>query len=58
MAKIENLIDQIQNESLRKAIAGEVKILKKTKKFGLVFKEPSVLENFRERAGGVENRTE
>src|SRR5258706_14483151 len=39
MAKIEDLIDQIPNESLRKAIAGEVKILKKTKKFGLVFEE-------------------
>lgn len=39
MAKIEDLIEQIPNESLRKAIAGEVKTLKKTKKFGLVFEE-------------------
>ena len=39
MAKIEDLVEQIANESLRKAIASEVKILKKTKKFGLVFEE-------------------
>lgn len=39
MAKIEDLIERIPDESLRKAIAGEVKILKKTKKFGLVFEE-------------------
>lgn len=39
MAKIEDLIAQISNDSLRKAIAGEVKALKKTKKFGLVFEE-------------------
>lgn len=39
MAKIEDLIERIPNESLRKAIASEVKILKKTKKFGLVFEE-------------------
>jgi adenine-specific DNA-methyltransferase len=39
MAKIEDLIAQIPNERLRKALAGEVKALKKTKKFGLVFEE-------------------
>ncbi|HRD54538.1 MAG TPA: DNA methyltransferase, partial [Flavobacteriales bacterium] len=39
MAKIEDLIAQIPDERLRKAIAGEVKELKKTKKFGLVFEE-------------------
>lgn len=39
MAKIEDLIAQIQNERLQKAIAAEVKALKKTKKFGLVFEE-------------------
>lgn len=39
MAKIEDLIVQIPDERLRKAIAGEVKALKKTKKFGLVFEE-------------------
>ena len=39
MAKIEDLIGQIPNERLRKAIAGEVKALKRTKKFGLVFEE-------------------
>src|ERR1700720_4484692 len=39
MAKIEDLIDRIADESLRKAIASEVKNLKKTKKFGLVFEE-------------------
>lgn len=39
MAKIEDLVAQIQNERLRKAIAAEVKALKKTKKFGLVFEE-------------------
>lgn len=39
MAKIEDLISQIPDERLRKAIAGEVKELKKTKKFGLVFEE-------------------
>lgn len=39
MAKIEDLIGQIPNERLRKAVAGEVKALKKTKKFGLVFEE-------------------
>jgi adenine-specific DNA-methyltransferase len=39
MAKIEDLIGQIPDERLRKAIFGEVKILKKTKRFGLVFEE-------------------
>lgn len=39
MAKIEDLIAQIPDERLRKSIAGEVKALKKTKKFGLVFEE-------------------
>lgn len=39
MAKIEDLIAQIPDDKLRKAIADEVKALKKTKKFGLVFEE-------------------
>src|SRR5450759_2294423 len=39
MAKIEDLIAQISDERLQKAIAAEVKALKKTKKFGLVFEE-------------------
>ena len=39
MAKIEDLIAIIPDERLRKGIAGEVKALKKTKKFGLVFEE-------------------
>jgi len=39
MAKIEDLISQIPDERLRKAIGAEVKALKKTKKFGLVFEE-------------------
>ncbi len=39
MAKIEDLIAQIPDERLRKGIAVEVKALKKTKKFGLVFEE-------------------
>ncbi len=39
MAKIEDLIAQISDERLRKALANEVKVLKKTKKFGLVFEE-------------------
>jgi adenine-specific DNA-methyltransferase len=39
MAKIEDLIQQIPDERLRKGIADEVKALKKTKKFGLVFEE-------------------
>lgn len=39
MAKIEDLIAQIQDERLRKGIAAEAKALKKTKKFGLVFEE-------------------
>src|SRR5271157_7395 len=39
MAKIEDLIAQIPDAMLRKALASEVKVLKKTKKFGLVFEE-------------------
>ncbi len=39
MAKIEDLIAKIPDERLRKGITGEVKALKKTKKFGLVFEE-------------------
>jgi adenine-specific DNA-methyltransferase len=39
MAKIEDLIAQIPDERLRKGIAVEVKALKKTKQFGLVFEE-------------------
>jgi Recombinase len=39
MAKIEDLIAQIPDERLRKGIAAEVKALKKTKNFGLVFEE-------------------
>ncbi len=39
MAKIEDLIAQISDERLQKAIGAEVKALKKTKKFGLVFEE-------------------
>jgi adenine-specific DNA-methyltransferase len=39
MAKIEDLIAQIPDERLRRAILGEVKVLKKTRKFGLVFEE-------------------
>lgn len=39
MAKIEDLIAQIPDERLRKGIAAEVKTLKKSKKFGLVFEE-------------------
>jgi adenine-specific DNA-methyltransferase len=39
MAKIEDLIERIPDERLRKGIAAEVKALKKTKKFGLVFEE-------------------
>jgi len=39
MAKIEDLIAKIPDERLKKAIGDEVKALKKTKKFGLVFEE-------------------
>ena len=39
MAKIEDLIALIPDERLRKGIAAEVKALKRTKKFGLVFEE-------------------
>lgn len=37
MAKIEDLIAQILDERLKKAIGAEVCELKKNKKFGLVF---------------------
>lgn len=39
MAKIEDLIAQIPDERLKKAIGAEVRELKKNKKFGLVFEE-------------------
>ncbi|MDX2252176.1 MAG: hypothetical protein NW202_07815 [Nitrospira sp.] len=39
MATLEDLIAKIPDERLRKAIEGEIKALKKTKKFGLVFEE-------------------
>ena len=39
MAKIEDLIAHIADERLQKAIALEVKALKRTKKFGLVFEQ-------------------
>jgi hypothetical protein len=39
MAKIEDLIQQIPDERLRKGIAAVVKALKKTKKFDLGFEE-------------------
>jgi adenine-specific DNA-methyltransferase len=39
MAKIEDLIAQIPDERLKKAIGSEVRELKKNKKFGLVFEE-------------------
>src|ERR1044072_230493 len=39
MAKIEDLVAQIPDDRLKKAIAAEVRELKKTKKFGLVFEE-------------------
>ncbi len=39
MAKIEDLILQVPDDRLRKALAGEVKALKRTKKFGLVFEQ-------------------
>lgn len=39
MAKIENLISEISDPRLQKEIANEVAILKKHKKFGLVFEE-------------------
>ena len=39
MAQIEELVAQIADEHLRKAIAAEVRELKRTKKFGLVFEE-------------------
>ena len=37
MAEIEDLIAQISDERLRERIAVEVKALKKTKQFGLIF---------------------
>ena len=39
MAEIEDLIAQISDERLRERIAVEVKALKKTKQFGLIFEE-------------------
>ena len=39
MAKIEDLIAQIPDARLKKAIGTEVRELKKNKKFGLVFEE-------------------
>ena len=39
MAKIEDLIAQIPDERLKKAIGAEVRELKKNKKFGLVFEQ-------------------
>jgi len=39
MAKIEDLISQIPDERLKRAIGAEVRELKKNKKFGLVFEE-------------------
>ena len=39
MAKIEDLIAQISNDRLRTALSAEVKALKKTTNFGLVFEE-------------------
>lgn len=39
MAKIEDLVAQIPDDRLRKAIGAEVRELKKNKKFGLVFEE-------------------
>ena len=39
MAKIEDLIDEIADPGLRERIAGEVRELKRTKRFGLVFEE-------------------
>jgi adenine-specific DNA-methyltransferase len=39
MAKIEDLIAQIPDERLKKAVGAEVRELKKNKKFGLVFEE-------------------
>ena len=39
MAKIEDLIDEIADPSLRQRIAGGVRELKRTKRFGLVFED-------------------
>jgi adenine-specific DNA-methyltransferase len=39
MAKIEDLIAQIPDERLKRAIAGEARELKRNKRFGLVFEE-------------------
>jgi adenine-specific DNA-methyltransferase len=72
MAKIEDLITQIPDERLRTGIAAEVKALKKTKKFGLVFEEhlpetvrlprlpvkPGELVAFKRCHRAVENRPE
>lgn len=39
MAKIEDLVDEIADAGLRKRIAAEVRELKRTKRFGLIFEE-------------------
>src|ERR1035441_51113 len=39
MARIEDLVAQIPDERLKKAVGGEVRELKKNKKCGLVFEE-------------------
>src|ERR1017187_1400175 len=39
MARIEDLVAQTPDERLKKAIGAEVRELKKSKKFGLVFEE-------------------
>ena len=39
MAKIEDLVDEIADPGLRERIADEVRELKRTKRFGLVFEE-------------------
>jgi adenine-specific DNA-methyltransferase len=39
MAKVEDLVAQIPDEQLREALVTEIKVLKKRKKFGLVFEE-------------------
>ena len=53
MAKIEDLIDEIADPGLRERIAGEVRELKRTKRFGLVFEEQvPELPNRRRRTAG------
>jgi adenine-specific DNA-methyltransferase len=39
MARIEDYVAQVPDERLRNALAEEVRALKRTKKFGLVFEE-------------------